>query len=147
MLDEASYITCVTKSAKRPPVLKKRVLSPKQNKQRHFVAGAKGEQLARDFLVKKNYQILAENLLFKTYEIDLIALDKQYQELVFVEVKTRRTAYFGSPSQTVDHRKIKAMHKAARAYLYRKGLRNNYRFDIITVTSGKIAHYQNVTWP
>jgi len=129
------------------PELKKKVLSPKQNKFKHFVTGAIGEQIAEQFLINQNYQILEKNLSFKNHEIDLIALDQRYQEIVFVEVKTRQTSFYGNPSQAVNRAKLKSLQYVAQHYLTIKGLRNLYRFDIIAVTPGGVEHFENITWP
>ena len=137
----------MTKSVKLLPELKKRILSPKQNKFSHFITGAIGEQIACDFLVKNGYQILDRNLVFKKHEIDLIALDKRHQELVFVEVKTRQTGQFGNPSNAVGKTKLKSLQYVAQQYLRTTDLRNLYRFDIIAVTPGGVEHFENVTWP
>ncbi len=147
MFAAASYITCVTKSVKPPLELKKRVLSPKQNKLRNFRLGARGERVAKKLLIDKGYRILAENVVFKTQEIDLVALDNRYQEVVFVEVKTRWSADFGNPSGAVNYHKLKSMRQAANQFLRAKGLRNLYRFDIIAVTPGRVEHFENITWP
>jgi putative endonuclease len=111
------------------------------------VTGEIGEQIARDFLINKDYQILEQNLSFKNHEIDLIALDKRFQEIVFVEVKTRQTSFYGHPSNAVNRQKLKSLQYVARRYLASKGLLNLYRFDIIAVTPGRVEHFENVTWP
>ena len=54
----------------------------------HNELGKLGEQLARDFLIAKGYQILEQNWSCGHKEIDIIAMDGN--ELVIVEVKTRR---------------------------------------------------------
>ncbi|HEX9817874.1 MAG TPA: YraN family protein [Patescibacteria group bacterium] len=109
--------------------------------------GESGERIARDFLINKGYQILEQNLSFKNHEIDLIALDKRFQEIVFVEVKTRQTSFYGNPSQAVNRAKLRSLQFVAHRYLYARGLRNLYRFDIIAVTPQGVEHFENVTWP
>jgi len=37
-------------------------------------------------LVRKGYTIITNNVVFKKYEIDIVALDTNSDELVFVEV-------------------------------------------------------------
>ena len=83
---------------------------------------------------------------YKTYEVDIVALDVKHQELVFVEVKTRKNDDFGSPDQAVDYKKLQSLQKVAQIYRQAKHLKNDYRFDIVTVLPGRIDHYQNVTW-
>jgi putative endonuclease len=97
--------------------------------------------------VKKGYRVLDTNVVFKTLEIDIVAFDERHKEVVFVEVKTRRSTQFGQPASAVDGRKLRALRHAARQYLFRTGLRNLYRFDIISVTPQGVEHFENVTWP
>ena len=147
MFVAASYITCVPKSVKRLPALKNRVLSAKQNKWSHFVTGALGERRAEKLLIYKHYLIIDKNVVFKNYELDLVALDRRFNEIVFIEVKTRHTSWYGHPSNAVNRLKLRSLNRAARGYLQAKGLRNLYRFDIIAVTPQGVEHFENITWP
>lgn len=127
-------------------MLKKRRLSRKQQSKHNFSLGKTGEEAAVEFLKKQNYQILETNLSYRNKEIDVVALDEENQELVFVEVKTRETDWFGDPSQAVNYRKLKSMQYVAYHYLKRNNFDYDYRFDTIGIVSGKIQHYQNITW-
>jgi len=101
-------------------------------------------------LLAKNYQILAQNIRLGLNEIDIIALDREFDELVFIEVKTRDSADFGHPNQAVKFKKIASMRKVAQTYLKKLRLQNDYRFDIITVigkNGNNIEHFENITWP
>ena len=94
--------------------------------------GKKGEELAKQYLLKNNYQIIEQNFRTKLGEIDIIAKDKS--ELVFVEVKTRTNSQYGEPCEAVDRTKIKHMIRASEYYMYIKKLENEYiRFDVIEV--------------
>lgn len=106
-----------------------------------------GETKAQTFLEQKAYQVLDTNIRLRNREVDLIALDKKTNELVFVEVKTRRTKAFGNPSLAVNQKKIRSLHTVARAYLKKYKLKNDYRFDIISITPKEIEHFKNITWP
>lgn len=65
-------------------------------------------------------------------EIDLVARDGEV--LVFVEVKTRRSAAFGRPVTAVDRDKRRALSRAAVRYLQRLRLRRvRFRFDVVEV--------------
>ena len=55
--------------------------------------GNLGEQIATEYLEKKNCKIIERNFYCKQGEIDIIAKDKN--EIVFVEVKTRMGINFG----------------------------------------------------
>jgi putative endonuclease len=108
--------------------------------------GQRGEALAWQYLVDQGYEVLAANVRVGNHEADLIALDRQLSELIFCEVKTRQTDQFGEPSNAVDRQKIKSMQIVAKNYCRIHHLTFDYRFDIITVISGKIEHYVNITW-
>lgn len=70
-------------------------------------------------------------------EIDIIALDIELDEIVFIEVKTRASDKDGHPSQAVNKKKLLSMRKVAKAWLYKHNLANDYRFDIISVIINK----------
>lgn len=102
--------------------------------------------MAGRYLIHLGYQILDTNVSFNRREIDLIAFDPSCQELVFVEVKSRITNQYGSPSYAVDREKLKAMAYVAGAYRRRHRLTADFRFDIISIIGDNIEHFQNVTW-
>lgn len=93
--------------------------------------GAKGEDLARLFLEENGYKILECNWRHRHLEADIIAKNKDL--LVIVEVKTRKTNYFGEPEESVDRRKQNNLMDVAEAYLYAKKLDLEVRFDIISI--------------
>jgi putative endonuclease len=127
-------------------VLKKRLLSQKQQNKHNFSLGQFGEDEAVVFLKKENYQVLDRNIRYGTKEIDIIALDKELNELVFVEVKTRKKDFFGDPSSAVNRRKLRSMQYVGAIYRRKNKLDLDYRFDIISVVSGRIQHYRNISW-
>lgn len=75
-----------------------------------------------------------------------MAQDLKTQEIVFVEVKTRSSGYYGNPSAAVKRKKMLAMTKVAHHWLRHHQLTNDYRFDIVAVLPKKIAHYTNISW-
>lgn len=96
--------------------------------------GREGEELAVAFLKKKGYRICETNFRCPLGEIDIIAREKT-SELVFIEVKTRKSSQLGYPEQAVGTRKQKKMSQLALWYLQKKKLNNtNARFDVIAIT-------------
>lgn len=75
------------------------------------------EEVARGYLQARGFQLLAENYTARGGEIDLVMRDGQ--ELVFVEVRQRRSSRFGAAAETIDARKLARMRRAAREYLAR----------------------------
>jgi putative endonuclease len=105
--------------------------SPTNN---HILTGQKGENEAARYLLGQQYTILHRNYRYKRAEIDIIA--QKDQLLVFVEVKTRSTNYFGYPEEAVKRRKERMMLLAAEAYIRYHNWQHDIRFDIIAVTLG-----------
>lgn len=97
--------------------------------------GKDGENTACLFLEKKGYEIIAKNYRAKNRrEIDIIAKKGEY--IVFAEVKTRSSASFGAPSESVNINKQKHIISAAELFLAENwGLykENQPRFDIIEI--------------
>src|SRR4026208_217532 len=61
--------------------------------------GRRGEQLAAKYLRANRYKVLYRNFRARGGgEIDLVCRDRTTNDLVFVEVKTRRTRDFGDPA-------------------------------------------------
>ena len=100
--------------------------------------GNTGEDIATEYLEKQGYIILERNFYCKQGEIDIIAKDKN--EVVFVEVKSRSNVGYGLPSEAVTKQKIKHLCRAARYFLYKNKMFNEFiRFDVveILIKSGK----------
>ncbi|UNC92739.1 YraN family protein [Candidatus Contubernalis alkalaceticus] len=88
--------------------------------------------MAKKYLINKGYTICHEKFRCPRGEIDLIA--KNQDDLVFIEVKTRRSLRFGEPFESVDIRKQKKMIKLAQYYMnYYKISQVNVRFDVVSV--------------
>ncbi len=98
---------------------------------KHHQIGKAGEQLAARFLIEKGYTILERNWRFSKAEVDLIAKDGD--SLVFVEVKTRSTDYFGKPEEFVSPQKERLLAEAASVYMEQIGHQWAIRFDLISV--------------
>ena len=108
-----------------------------------------GQNIAREYLARKHYEILEENFFTRLGEIDIIA--KNNGQVVFVEVKTRLSAKFGLPEEAVGREKIEKMQQAAMEYWQKQQINNdNYRFDMIAVEINKpnkraiIRHHKNI---
>ncbi|OKY74459.1 MAG: YraN family protein [Desulfobulbaceae bacterium DB1] len=98
--------------------------------------GKKGEEIARKFLRRQGYTIIEHNFRTRNGEIDIIA--REGATLVFVEVKTRSDARFGSPFEAVTTRKCKTISRVALEYLLAHGgLDQPCRFDVVSVRPGE----------
>ncbi|MEK6645131.1 MAG: YraN family protein [Candidatus Firestonebacteria bacterium] len=95
--------------------------------------GAKGEEIATDFLKQNGYKILARNYKSNRGEIDIIAEDKN--TITFVEVKTRKNNNFSYPQEAVDVFKQQHIKKTALEYLVKNKLTDSScRFDVIAIS-------------
>jgi len=97
----------------------------------HNITGQKGEEAATNYLLEKKYEILERNWHYKNAEIDIIA--RFGNELIIVEVKTRKTNYFGEPETWVTREKQRLLIKATAAYIEKSKLDLEVRFDIISI--------------
>ncbi|MCM8780042.1 MAG: YraN family protein [Candidatus Omnitrophica bacterium] len=91
-----------------------------------------GEELAVEFLKKKDYKILERNFRTILGELDIIAKDKE--TICFIEVKTRSSDKFGLPQESIDRLKQRKLSQAAMIYLKdRNLLQKPARFDVVSV--------------
>ncbi|MBN2023313.1 MAG: YraN family protein [Pirellulales bacterium] len=95
--------------------------------------GQRGEAAAARYLRRRGYRIVARGDCGGPGELDLVALDGR--TVVFVEVKTRRSAERAHPSDAVTPDKQRRLTRLAVTYLKRHGLLEAHaRFDVVAVT-------------
>ena len=114
--------------------------------------GNEGERLAARHLRRLGYKILARRYRTALGEIDLVARDGSC--IVFVEVKTRRSAVAGQPHEAVDRAKQVQLTRLALAFLKRyRRLEQPARFDVVSIVwegqsqEPQIVHYRNAFEP
>lgn len=95
--------------------------------------GRDAEDRACHYLQARGLQLLHRNYRSKRGEIDLILQDTD--SLVFVEVRYRRQAGFGSAAESVDWRKQSKLIACARHFMqaHPDAARQPCRFDVISV--------------
>jgi len=115
----------------------------------HNDLGKRGEELAASFLEEKGYHLLERNWRFSYAEVDIIAKDDDI--LVFVEVKTRSSDYFGKPEEFVSAKKERLLTDAASVYMEQINHTWEIRFDIISViiqaSGSKVSHIEDAFFP
>jgi len=116
----------------------------------HLKTGKKGEDLAIKFLKEKGYALLENNWRFRRSEVDIIAKDGKI--LVFIEVKTRSSNYFGEPASFVSNRKKTLLQDAATAYMQQINHTWEIRFDIIGIlirptSEIELKHFEDAFFP
>ena len=93
--------------------------------------GAWGEEQAARYLKKHGYRVIERNFSCRFGEIDLIAADRH--NLLFVEVKLRKSDAFARAAEFVDWRKQDRLRTTAELWLSRHETDLQPRFDVIEV--------------
>ena len=110
-----------------------------------YQLGRKGESEAAAFLTKKKYVILEKNFRFRKAEVDLIV--KKNNILIAVEIKTRSSAFFGSPALFLKPKQQRRIVEAVDYYVQQNNLNMEVRFDVISIVRNKgsldIQHIKN----
>lgn len=114
----------------------------------HLVTGKQGEQEAENYLKRVGYRIVEKNFRSKIGEIDIIAIEGN--ELVFVEVKTRSSTFWGNPAEAIQSKKLHSIIRTSQYYLLtHHNLPKNIRIDAIEVYVGnntpRLNHIKNIT--
>ena len=103
---------------------------------RRQTLGKTGEDLAVGELERQGYAILARRYRTRHGEIDVVARDGE--TLVFVEVKARSSAAYGSGAEAVTPWKRRRLVSMATDYLARYRCTGQAcRFDVVAVDTGE----------
>ncbi len=95
--------------------------------------GQHGEDLAEAYVREAGWTVLDRNWRGARGELDLVALDGE--ELVAVEVKTRRSAAYGHPAEAVTPRKLARIRGLTVEWLRAHDSRPaSVRVDVIAIT-------------
>jgi len=117
----------------------------------NYQKGKQGETIAKNFLIKKGYQIIKTNFQNRLGEIDLVAVKDK--ALIFIEVKLKSGEQFGSPEEMITPGKIWQIKRIAQAFLQENPkLATNhplYRIDAVCIVLedteiARINHYENI---
>lgn len=115
--------------------------------------GKKGENYAISYLRSIGYEIIDTNYWCRHGEIDVVAIDRNdgKAKLVFVEVKARKTIFFGMPEESISRDKRIHMMKTIMHYLDSKRRMNcDIRIDVIGIQLNSfdevedLRHYRDV---
>jgi len=115
----------------------------------NILVGQYGEQLACNYLKRQGYKIIERNCKIGYEEIDIIA--EEGDTLVFIEVKTRVSRFYGDGSEATQGVKQKRLNLAIQKYLDKYKLWDvEPRCDLITIfinkitRSAKIEHFEDI---
>lgn len=111
--------------------------------------GRFGENLAKDFLLRRGYTIITMNERIGKKEIDLIG--KKDKTTVFFEVKTRVATGIGPAEDALKVSQIKTLKRAISIYCCENRINMNFiRMDFISIdvdkknSSVKIKHFKDI---
>src|SRR5690242_8939046 len=94
--------------------------------------GIVGEDIAARELVSRGYAILERRYRTEYGEIDIVAQDGE--TLVFVEVRAKATAEFGTAAESITDGKKRKVTRMAVDYLTRHQVRDRAcRFDVVAI--------------
>ena len=82
------------------------------------------------YLTSCGWQIEAHRFRMGRHDVDLVA---RRGVVAFVEVKTRGTAGFGAPLESVGWRKRRTIARAAEGWRQARPPGDEYRFDVVAV--------------
>ena len=113
---------------------------------KHNETGVKGEQIAEKFLLNKGYTILELNRRFGKKEVDIIA--SKDGATIFVEVKCRKSSYYGHPEAFAGPKKQAFLREAAESYLLENEACDTVQFDVLSIIFDgvkvkEIVHFEN----
>jgi len=105
--------------------------------------GNKYEDKSVEILIKNSYKILERNYQNKYGEIDIIA--QKDDEIVFIEVKYRKTNKFGYGYEAVDRKKLFKIVKLAQLYMQSKKYEKyKMRFDCMSYLEDELDWIKNI---
>ena len=94
--------------------------------------GILGERIAEEHLRGLGFRILDRNWHWRRGELDLVT--EQGEEIVFVEVKARRSQTYGAPEESITRSKREKLILTAYAYLNGADRADaDWRIDVIAI--------------
>lgn len=115
-----------------------------KTKEENYHKGRYGENIAKEFLLKKGFVFIEANFENKIGEIDLVMSDDDW--LVFVEVKYKSDDRLGIPEEMISSNKIWQVKRVAESYLVEKRIEyfEKFRLDAVCILGQEIRHYENI---
>ena len=114
--------------------------------------GNLGEKIAERFLEERGYTVLDRKFSTRYGELDLVAIEDETENVVFIEVKTRTTGTFGMPEDSITHAKLERVQNAALLWLQaHPDTKDDWRIDVISIILDQkneirdIQHFINVS--
>lgn len=93
--------------------------------------GRRGEEMAREFLLREGFTLLHRNWRSGRFELDLVA--EKEGVLHIVEVKTRAAGNPTTPEEAFTRAKFRALCQAAERYIEQFRVECEVQFDLIAI--------------
>lgn len=109
----------------------------------HIELGRLGEDLAAAWYRQRGYAVVDRNWRASIGELDLVL--RKGRVVIFAEVKTRRTDFFGVPALAVGVAKQQRLRRLAAMWLADRRIRSrvDVRFDVVSITGDFVEVYQH----
>ncbi len=106
--------------------------------------GKWGEGVAGRFLQEKGYLLLETNYRCRWGEVDIVA--QEGDDLVFLEVRTRRGVQYGTPEESITAAKARRLVATAQEYLQEHDQDHaGWRIDLIAIRLDGDRRVQDIT--
>lgn len=106
--------------------------------------GKWGEGVAVRFLQEKGYVLVATNYRCRWGEVDIVA--QEGDDLVFVEVRTRRSVLYGTPEESTAAAKARKLVATAQEFLQAHDqVHAGWRIDLIAIRLDGNRRVQDIT--
>jgi len=107
------------------------------------LVGGYGERVAGRYLISQGLVLLDRNWRGPAGELDLVARDGA--DVVFVEVKTRRSTRYGLPVEAIVPSKARRLRRLAGQWLATNDTAaDRIRFDVVSVLLGRSIALQHL---
>ena len=99
------------------------------------IIGSQQEKKALNFLKSKGLKLIKQNFNTKYGEIDIIMRD--HNQIIFIEVKYRKSSLYGEASEMVTYSKQKKIINTSTCFLKKYNLYDKIpiRFDVISINN------------
>jgi putative endonuclease len=107
------------------------------------ILGQRGELLAKNYLIKLGYKIIANNYRLQHLELDLIT--KYKNKTIFIEVKTRTITKNNQSEVPLSKEQTKNLKRAINKYCFQNYINpESTQLDLILVLVNKLQQKTNI---
>ena len=109
--------------------------------------GLHAQSLARRRLESEGFRTLAENVRYRTGELDIVGIIDE--TLVAVEVRSRSTPNLGTPEESITPAKAARLARLVETYRQdheQNTLPENTRIDVVAVVFDRQGRVSRLTW-